>query len=430
MSRSDHNNPNPTIRLLVIVNNFPPDYAGGASVFADMCRGLADRGFEVTVRCPYPFYPEWRDKSGRNGWRVWRYLDGALSVERYGLYIPKNPRSLVLRLIHELSFFFSLLRGVPSMRHYDVIMAYCPTVSGVGSAALGKILFRKPLWLNIQDMAAEAALAVGLVRQGLISRILRFVQSWLFNRGDIWSTISPVMAKRIDPLRQKNQPLLVIPNWANASLARELMAVREGSKAGLHNQPVTLLYSGNIGIKQNLLQLLQALADSDADFHFKIHGSGAGASDVEAWIRASKDTRFEFGPLIEEQAFAQLLQEADYFVITETPEGEASFMPSKLVTGIASGTPILAVSHPDSPLGREVTGHDLGPHFLWERIREIPDAILVPSERAEIRYRQWISNSRRRYADYDRDALIDRFSDNLKKLHQGVEIQSDYHGDA
>ena len=67
-------------RLLVIVNYFPPDVAGGARVYEDMCRGLVDRGWDVTVRAAYPFYPEWRDKSGRNGWRVWRYEDDGLHV--------------------------------------------------------------------------------------------------------------------------------------------------------------------------------------------------------------------------------------------------------------------------------------------------------------------------------------------------------------
>jgi hypothetical protein len=79
-------------RLLVLINNYPPDRAGGAAVIGDMCQGLAERGFGVTVRCAYPYYPEWKDKSGKNGWRIWRYRDGPVCVERYGLFIPTSPR--------------------------------------------------------------------------------------------------------------------------------------------------------------------------------------------------------------------------------------------------------------------------------------------------------------------------------------------------
>src|SRR5215813_13487714 len=113
-------------RLLVLINNFPPDRGGAAAVYGDMCYGLAEQGFDVTVRCAYPYFPEWRDKSGRNGWKIWRYEEQGIRVERFGLYIPANPNSTVRRLLHELSFLLSLLRGLPRGGCFDLVMAYCP----------------------------------------------------------------------------------------------------------------------------------------------------------------------------------------------------------------------------------------------------------------------------------------------------------------
>jgi len=60
------------VRLLVVVNVYPPDLCGGAVIFGDLCEGLAARGFEVTVRCAYPYYPEWKDKWGQNGLKITR----------------------------------------------------------------------------------------------------------------------------------------------------------------------------------------------------------------------------------------------------------------------------------------------------------------------------------------------------------------------
>ena len=186
-------------RLLVLINNFPPDRGGGAAVYGDMCYSLVARGFEVTVRCAYPYYPEWRDKSGRNGLRIWRYEDQGVHVERYGLYIPADPNSVLRRLLHELSYLLSLLRSLHRGRSFDLVMAYCPAVSSVVLGACNKLLYRRPLWLNVQDLAAEAAAASGLVKHGWLGALLRGVQAWLFNRADIWSTISPVMAQRLVP---------------------------------------------------------------------------------------------------------------------------------------------------------------------------------------------------------------------------------------
>ncbi|MEX0747834.1 MAG: hypothetical protein WD275_07530, partial [Rhodothermales bacterium] len=96
-----------SVRLLVVVNVFEPDLGGGV-LFSDLCYGLAERGFEVTVRCAYPYYPEWRDKSGGNGLRIRTSLKNGVRIERFGLYIPRHPNSLPERLLYESSFYCSL----------------------------------------------------------------------------------------------------------------------------------------------------------------------------------------------------------------------------------------------------------------------------------------------------------------------------------
>jgi colanic acid biosynthesis glycosyl transferase WcaI len=402
-------------RLLVIVNYFPPDVAGGARVYEDMCRGLAELGWDVTVRAAYPFYPEWTDKSGRNGWRVWHYEDEGLHVERYGLFIPRSPNSLSQRLVHELSLLLSYLRAVPRSRGYDVVMAYCPTVSTVAIGALTRLMFRRPLWLNVQDLAAEAAAGVGLVKAGWLSRLFLGVQRWLFNRADVWSTISPVMLDRIAVHRRRGQPLLMIPNWLDRPLATEIAKLHDAGGREAPHRPVRLLYAGNLGMKQNLLALLQRLHHSDARFEFRVHGAGAQEANIRAWLDEVGDPRFSFGPLLDAAGFAAALFRADYFVITEGSDAGASFMPSKLVAGVTAGVPLLTVSDPDSPLGREVTSAELGPWFGWERLDDAV-AFVAAGAGDDARHRAWSDNALRRAKDFDRDALIGQFAEQLRAM--------------
>lgn len=401
-------------RLLVVVNNFPPDRGGGAAVIGDLCYALAARGFEITVRCAYPYYPEWQDKSGRNGWSVWRYEDHGVRVERHGIYIPSNPNSLVQRLVHELSFLMSLLRSLTRGGRFDMVMAYCPAVSCLVFAAINRLVWRKPLWLNVQDLAADAAVASGLVTEGWLGRSLHAVQGWFFNRADVWSTISPVMAWRMAPMRRRAQPLLMLPNWLNESLRAEIDA-QAPPKRVLH-RPLRLLYAGNIGRKQNLLGLLKYLQASAVPFEFIVHGSGAQASAVEQWVSASGDARFRFGPFLDEHGFAGVLHWTDFFVITETEDSGASFMPSKLIPGIHSGAPVLAVCDADGPLGSEVRGHGLGPWFCWHDAASI--APLLAAVDADS-YAAWSGNCRRRAAEYTRDIIITHFAKGLASMAIG-----------
>ena len=402
-------------RLLVVVNNFPPDRGGGGAVYGDLCYSLVQRGFDVTVRCPYPFYPEWRDKSGRNGLTIWRYEDQGVHVERFGIYIPSNPNSILQRLLHDASLLLSLMRSIHRGRKFDVVMAYCPLVSGVAFSALNRMVYRKPLWLNVQDLAAEAAAATGIVRHAWISKLLRGVQRWLFNRADVWSTISPMMIERLEPMRRRNQTLLLLPNWLNASLASEIEKFKPGPQPRACHEPMRLLYAGNIGKKQNLLTLLKLLHESKAQFEFAVHGSGAQALAIERWVANAGDARFRFGPFLDEAGFARMLSWTDFFVISETGDSGASFMPSKLVPGIASGAPILAICDADGPLGIEVRRHELGPWFSWAEASQIGELLSQLGQNRE-RFEHWSRRATLRAAEYDRDAIIDRVAQDLRQL--------------
>jgi hypothetical protein len=173
------------------------------------------------------------------------------------------------------------------------------------------------------------------------------------------------------------------------------------------------------------LSLLSTLQKTEASFIFKIHGSGAQASVIEDWITTTADTRFVFGPFLDEAGFAEQLQWSDYFIISETEDGGASFMPSKLIPGISSGTPILAICDASGPLGREVEAWSLGPRLGWSQLSELT-AILSPESSGSKNYLTWSENALSRSQDYTRDRVIAQFHAALSSLNTGALPNSDY----
>lgn len=401
-------------RLLIIVNVFHPDRGGGGAIFSDLCYGLVERGYDVTVRCAYPYYPEWKDKSGKNGLRIDRYDEKGVHIERYGIFIPRDPRSLLQRLVYEASFFFSLSRSLHRGSRFDLVMTYCPLVGAVAFAGLNKMLYRKPLWLNVQDLSADAASASGIAKGSLVPRVLQAVQSLLFNQADVWSSISPVMVTRLEAIRTRKQNIHYLPNWLNASLANEIAKLPGKAGRGT-DEPVRLLYAGNIGGKQDLLRLCQFLVGSNAPFLFRIHGNGAEASSIESWIRSSGDSRLAFGPFLNESQFAVALHETDFFVITEKTGSGGSFIPCKMIAGVASGTPILAVCDADTPLGTEVKEHHLGPWFAWNQISDVLVFLRHLPKKREL-FKQWQENELAHATFYERDKTINQFASLITDL--------------
>ncbi len=403
------------MRLLVIANVYRPDLGGGV-LFADFCEGLSERGFDVEVRCAYPYYPEWRDKTGANGLAVTSSTEHGVLVRRFGLYIPRNPAGLVQRLLYEASFFASLIRHLPSPGEFDLVMAYCPLV---GSVAYGGIAAKSvgcPLWLNVQDLSADAATAAGIVRTKAVGSLFQRVQAFLFNRAETWSTISPVMLERLAPSASRGQEIHYIPNWLHGSLARAI-ADAPPQASGDEDEPIRLLYSGNIGAKQDLLKFCRHLGSSDARFVFRIQGAGTGAEAVQRWISGTEDDRFQFHALASEASLAASFRKADLFVVTEKQGAGGSFIPSKLLPAYGSGTAVLSISDKGTPLEIEMATSEAGLSLRWNQLDEFVLLLQNPASARDV-VAEWRVGALKRATYFCRERIIDQYAELMRLAAQ------------
>lgn len=84
------------------------------------------------------------------------------------------------------------------------------------------------------------------------------------------------MVERLKCISKRNQPIHYLPNWVNTSLTEQIDTLPKKVGQSI-SPPVKLLYSGNIGKKQDLLRFCKAMRQSDALFEFRIHGDGGDA---------------------------------------------------------------------------------------------------------------------------------------------------------
>jgi colanic acid biosynthesis glycosyl transferase WcaI len=372
-----------SMRVLIVTNLYEPDVAGGAQLTTDLAKGLKERGDDVTVFTSYPYFPEWKRKSQGNPWRITTETMDGVTVVRHGMYIPKNPSKLIPRLAYEASFFLSLSRSLFS-RRYDAVIVYALHLAPVVFATMRRMVRWEPLWLNVQDISAEAATKSGLIGGSLVGRLAKGIQSFIFNRADLWSSLSPRMVDQLANYARRKQPLVCFPNWLHHSLA-DSIAQQPPKTTKQPGQPIKLLFSGNVGKKQGLVEACELLQATSVPFELKIQGAGGEGERLSQWIAGKQDARFSFSGLIPEPDLAQVLNKTDVCFISEKPGGSAAFLPSKLIPALASGTPVICLCEPDGPLGDEVREFGLGWIVEWgNAAEELPKLITRLSENPEL----------------------------------------------
>ena len=130
----------------------------------------------------------------------------------------------------------------------------------------------------------------------------------------------------------------------------------------MHPDDFVVLYSGNLGLKQGLGTLVEAAErlSGDPRIVFLIVGEGMMKADLEAEVARRQLSNVRFLPLQPMDALSQVLSAADALVLTQKADVVDIVIPSKLLTYMAAGRPVVVAVNPRSEAGRYVREADCG----------------------------------------------------------------------
>lgn len=126
----------------------------------------------------------------------------------------------------------------------------------------------------------------------------------------------------------------------------------------------TLLYSGNLGIGQDLHTILRAVArlNGDSDLRTIIIGGGKGLSSIKQLVTELQLKNVEFSQPVPLYKLFDVLSTGDIHVICQKSGTEGLLVPSKIYSTLAVGRPSLFVGPADCEVGRIV--HDSRSGFI------------------------------------------------------------------
>lgn len=366
--------------LIVYGINFAPELTGIGKYTSDMVDWLVEKNVKCTVITTFPYYPYWQVQKPYSGFFYKKEVanNGLLTIYRCPIYVPKKVSGFN-RILHEASFLFSSF-------FVFFYLLFKPKISNIFCVAppfhLGLVaIFYKfikgaTITYHVQDLQIEAAKNLKMIKGKVLLNIFSKIELFILKNADELSSISKNMVSKL--IDKSNKSTVFFPNWVdnttyfpleNAQLNRKKWGFTENEKI--------VLYSGSIGEKQGLGQLIELAQyfQSKNNIKFIVASSGSYSTKLQGEVNKLKITNISFLPLQAKEVYNEFLNVADVHLILQKKNAADLVMPSKLTTLMAVGGLTIISSEKGTELYELIKNNNLGLLVDPENMHDLKNAI-------------------------------------------------------
>ncbi len=338
-----------------------PDTEASGQLLAQLCEDLAS-DLEITVFCGQPNHVDTEVTS--------EVTLESYSGRHHGVRIRRVPHtrfpksSLPGRLVNLASFtlmafFVTLFRRRPRIVVTQTDPFFLPL--------LGwwlRLRYRCRFVACLQDVYPDIAVALGRIRNGLATRLLRSLLVGACNRADAVIVVSEGMRERCVRNGIKPDRISVVHNWADCRL---IAPRRTGNPIRARQgwgDKLVVMYSGNLGLSHELTSIVEAacLLRDAPEIQLVFVGEGVQKPELVRRVQSEQLSNVTFLPYQPRSLLSDSLSAADVHLVTLRPGTEGCVMPSKLYGILAAGCPVLAVSPDGDDTSRFVQDNQVGVH--------------------------------------------------------------------
>ena len=408
------------MRILIYSLNYYPEVTSSGKYTTEMAEWLAaDQKNIVDIITGMPFYPHWQIQKDYKR-KVWaKERINQVNIFRCPIYVPKDGGTLK-RILHETSFSISSLFWWLSrfFVKYDLVIAICPPFQ-TGLLPLIYSKLKTTPWLyHIQDLQLDIAKNLNLIKNKRALNLLASIETFLLERATYVSSISEGMKLRILDKISNKEKYIDLPNWVdtnylypNNSADYITQIVNKKYPGKIKAETKIVLYSGNLGEKQgleNLLEVANELRNIDHIF-FVICGDGVAKKRLENQFEEMKLQNLCFLPLQPYSKLPDFLNSADIHLVLQKKNTSNLVLPSKLTGILSVGGLVIVTTDQGSFLESIINQYNMGVCIEPENNTELLNALLriynKSSESDEMR-----QNARNYALNYlNQDSILENF---------------------
>ncbi|MFW9887134.1 MAG: glycosyltransferase family 4 protein [Candidatus Thorarchaeota archaeon] len=330
--------------ICVITQYFHPDFTGSAMRSSYAIQSLMKLGYKIKLVTGVPHYPDGNQRAIKELTFYRRYYMKHLEVVR--LWMPPiSSKGSIGKFINYLYFMLVSCIGGLVCGDYDVIFAASPNFFSNFTGLFLKLIKRKPLVVNINDLVPEALTDLKLVESSKFIRLLQLVRNFTLNLSDRVVCISNSISEFLMSSGVHKNRLVTIEVGIDLSRIDDLSYAPD---AQFDNSRLHIVYSGNLGMAYDFSYILQIAKESLRQGHrynFTIRGRGS--------LERVLHHKIEIMDLINVQVLSKhltnteytaFMQSADIFILPmKNNMISRTALPSKLFDYLAFKRPILVI---------------------------------------------------------------------------------------
>lgn len=364
------------MRLLFLNRSFWPDLEATGQLLTELCVDLSQQHDVCVVAGP-----SYHVRTAHRG--LWqRDALGAVQIVRtWGTRLPKA--RLAARLLNLGSYYALAALGALRLPRPDVVIAETdPPLLGALATVL-KARWRCAFVYYCQDIYPDVAEATGALRNRALLTLLARANARAYRHADRIVVLGDDMRRRLLGKGVPADKIVVLANWVDCDAVRPLTT---NSFRTQFSDAFVVMYSGNLGLSQQLETILAAARQlrGDARVRFVFIGEGARRVWLEERARRDELGNVLFFPYQPKEQLAQSLGAADLHLIPLQAGLAGCLVPSKVYGILAAGRPFVAMMDADAEVATLAQAQRVGfvspPGDAEGLVRVIHHALAQPSE--------------------------------------------------
>jgi len=419
------------MRILILGINYFPERTSVSPFTTGLSEHLASQGHTVKVVTAFPYYPEWRTWKEYRGRITQKEVRRGVQIRRVRHFIPRRASSLIQRLLHDFSFTAAALAAGLVAGECDVIYCSCPPPALALAAYVLSRIKNVPYVIKLTDLASDAALATGILQEGILVRCARAMEKFVYRHAQAVVCLCEGFREKLAQSGIPADRLRLIPDWGDTEAIRPVRSDGRFRNANrIAREKFVVLHTGNMGKKQDLLNVVRAATAStgDPNLLWVIVGEGEERALLERESKTSGLGNLLLLPLQPVETLCQMYAAADVLLLNQKAAVKDAVIPSKLLTYMASGQPILCAASSESVASRLIREAGCGVVVKPEDPSALVEGAIAL--RADASLRVEMGTNGRAYAErnYNKARVLDLyecFFESLAELRLAAAVAAD-----